>query len=64
MEEARADHYLDLSALAMLRASHVAETNLQANLTLAKCKMGSYQDTVLKAAKDAVGSIMMSGDLA
>lgn len=63
MEEARADHYLDLSALAMLRASHVAVSNLQANLTLARCKLGSYQDTAMKAAKEAVATIL-SGDLA
>lgn len=63
MEEARADHYLDLCALAMLRASHVAEGNLQANLTLARCKLGSYQETAVKAAKEAVSTIL-SGELA
>lgn len=63
MEEARADHYLDLCCLAMLRASHVAEANLQANLTLARCKLGSYQETAMKAAREAVATIL-SGELA
>jgi hypothetical protein len=62
-QEARADHYLDLCTLAMLRASHVAESGLQARLSLARCKMGSYHGLAIKAASSAAKRAKDCADL-
>jgi hypothetical protein len=62
-QEARADHYLDLCTLAMLRASHVAESSLQDRLSLARCKLGSYHGVAIKAASFAAKGARDGADL-
>lgn len=55
--EPRVMHYLDLVALAVLRAPHGKTKNLREAVVMAACAMGKQEDTFKSSLETAVASV-------